>query len=63
MSKTLAIIGGWAQFGLQLLSGFAANGTPHGWAGWLTTIASLAAAVGIHAASNTANASQVNQSK
>jgi len=43
---------GWLQFGLQ-----AANqifGQPvHGWAGWLTSIASLAAAVGIHAASNT----------
>jgi hypothetical protein len=52
MNGTLAKIGGWAQFGLALFGQFAQAGTPHGWAGWLASIASLAAAVGIHAASN-----------
>jgi hypothetical protein len=53
MTHILAKIGGWAQFGLTLLAGFANQGVPHGWASWLTAIASLAAAVGIHASSNT----------
>lgn len=52
MNGTLGKIAGWAQFGLVLFGQFAQQGTPHGWAGWLTSIASLAAAVGIHASSN-----------
>jgi hypothetical protein len=49
----IAKIFGWIQFGLQV--GNQVFSQPvHGWAGWLASIASLAAAVGIHAASNTA---------
>jgi hypothetical protein len=48
-----AKIAGWLQFAVVTLGQVQASGTPHGWAGWLTEIASLAAAVGIHAASNT----------
>ncbi len=43
---------GWAQFGLQITNQVFAQPI-HGWSGWLTSIASLAAAVGIHAASST----------
>lgn len=46
-------IGGWAAFALGLLGQVAQSGGPHGWAGWLSTIGGLLAAVGIHAASNT----------
>ena len=52
MTHVLAKISGWAQFGLTLLSQFASN-QPHGWSQWLVAIASGAAAVGIHASSNT----------
>lgn len=52
-TSTWAKIAGWAQFGLQILSGAKSGGVPHGWAGWLTYAASLAAAIGIHGASNT----------
>jgi hypothetical protein len=49
----IAKIFGWLQFGLQV--GNQVFSQPiHGWPGWLASIASLAAAVGIHAASNTA---------
>ena len=53
MTHVLAKIGGWAQFALQLLAQFSQAGTPHGWAQWLTVVASGLAAVGIHAAANT----------
>jgi len=53
MTHIFAKIGGWAQFALTLLAQFSQQGTPHGWAGWLAAIGSLAAAVGIHAAANT----------
>ena len=43
---------GWMQFGMQASSQVFSTGV-HGWQGWLTSIASLAAAVGIHAASST----------
>ena len=52
MTHILAKIGGWAQFGLTLLTQLASS-QPHGWAQWLTVLASGAAAVGIHAASST----------
>lgn len=52
MSHWLAKIGGWAQFGLVTLSQLAQS-APHGWAQWLTVVASGLAAIGIHAASNT----------
>jgi hypothetical protein len=45
---------GWLQFGLQAVTQVTQQtGQPHGWANWLTLFASLAAAVGIHAASST----------
>jgi len=55
MTKThiFAKIGGWAQFILNVLGQVSQQGVPHGWASWLSMIGSLAAAVGIHAASNT----------
>jgi len=53
MTHVIAKIGGWAQFILTLLGQLSAAGAPHGFWGWLTVIASGAAAVGIHAASNT----------
>jgi len=56
MNGILGKIGGWAQFGLTLFAQFANGGTPHGWAGWLVSIASLAAAIGIHASSNVGQA-------
>jgi hypothetical protein len=52
MVQILSKVGAWAQFGLTLLTQLATQ-QPHGWAQWLTVIASGAAAVGIHAASNT----------
>jgi hypothetical protein len=52
MKHVVAKIGGWSQFILTLVSTLA-NNQPHGWAQWLTAIASGAAAIGIHAASNT----------
>ncbi len=59
MNGVLAKIGGWAMFALQLLGQFTTPaGTPHGWAQWLVTIGSLAAAVGIHAASNVGQVAQ-----
>lgn len=53
MSHVFAKLGGWLQFAVTTVGQVSASGAPHGWAGWLTEIASLAAAVGIHAASNT----------
>jgi hypothetical protein len=53
MTHVIAKIGGWAQFGLQMLGQLGQSGTPHNWMGWLTMAGSLAAAIGIHAASNT----------
>jgi hypothetical protein len=52
MTHWLAKIGGWAQFALTLIGTFA-NNQPHGWAQWVTALASGLAAVGIHAASST----------
>lgn len=43
---------GWVQFGLTAASQVITPATTHGWAGWVTSIASLAAAIGIHAASS-----------
>jgi hypothetical protein len=51
-----AIVGkvlGWGQFLFQVLSQVFATGFPHGAAGWLSLAGSLAAAIGIHAASST----------
>ena len=56
MNGVLGKIGGWAAFGLSLLAGIGANGTPHGWAGWVALIGTLASAIGIHAASNVGQA-------
>lgn len=53
MKSVLAKIAGWAQFGLVTLGQVSQQGAPHGWAQWVTLIGSLAAAVGIHAASGT----------
>lgn len=53
MNHWLAKIMGWTQFGLQALQQVSQSGQPHGWASWVTTIASGALAVGMHAASNT----------
>jgi hypothetical protein len=44
---------GWAQFLLQVLAQATQGGLPHGAGGWIGLIGSLAAAIGIHAASNT----------
>lgn len=52
MTHWFAKIFGWAQFGVTAAVQIFAQPV-HGWQGWLTAIASLAAAVGIHAASNT----------
>lgn len=49
-TRTLAVIAGWVQFGLQSVNQISVSGPVHGWANWLTMIASLAAAIGIHAA-------------
>lgn len=51
MSNVIAKISGWLQFAFMAANQVALQGSIHGWAGWLTTIASLAAAIGIHAAS------------
>jgi len=51
-NSLLSKIMGWMQFGMQASSQVFSTGV-HGWQGWLTSIASLAAAVGIHAASST----------
>ena len=48
----LAKISGWGMFGLQLVQQVSSN-APHGASSWLTTIAGLMAAIGIHAASST----------
>jgi len=56
MNGVLGKIGGWAAFGLSLLAGIGANGSPHGWAGWVALIGTLASAIGIHAASNVGQA-------
>lgn len=62
--NVLAKIMGWFQFGTQALGQVVSSGqTPHGVLQWVILGSSLATAVGIHAASNTANASQVNQTK
>ena len=52
-SSITAKVFGWAQFGLQLLTSIGQGSAPHGWAQWLTFGSSLAAAIGIHASSNT----------
>jgi len=53
-SHVLAKIMGWLQFGMGALGQVTqSGGTPHGWAAWLTMLASLGAAIGIHASSNT----------
>lgn len=51
-SGLFAKIAGWLSFAMAGLNQVQQSGTPHGWAGWLTIIGSLAAAVGIHQASN-----------
>lgn len=54
MNATLiAQIFGWLQFLLPVATSVASTGGPHGFTGWATTLGSLAAAVGIHAASTT----------
>jgi hypothetical protein len=53
MNHWLAKIAGWTQFGLTALNQLSQAGTPHGWAAWLTTIASGVLAVGVHAAAKT----------
>lgn len=51
-THVMSKIFGWLQFALT--AGTQVFAAPvHGWQGWLTSIASLAAAVGIHAASST----------
>jgi len=52
MTHILAKTLGWLQFGITA-AGQVFSSAPHGWAGWLTSLASLAAAIGIHAASST----------
>ncbi len=52
-AHVLAKVFGWAQFILQLVNQAAHGGLPHGPGGWIGLIGSLAAAVGIHAASST----------
>ena len=54
MTHILAKIFGWTQFGVTAITQLvSAQGAPHGVFGWLTLLGSLAAAVGIHAASST----------
>lgn len=62
MNGVLGKIMGWLQFGLVAAGQVTQGGAPHGWAGWLTTIASLAVAVGTHAASNVGQAVDPNHS-
>jgi hypothetical protein len=50
----VAKVFGWAQFLLTVLAQATQGGVPHSAGGWIGLIGSLAAAVGIHAASNTA---------
>lgn len=54
-NHVLAKLFGWLQFATNTAGQIAQSGSaaPHGWAAWLQFAASLAAAVGIHAASNT----------
>lgn len=52
MNGVLGKISGWAAFLLSLAGSVTANGAPHGIGGWLQLIGGLAAAIGIHAASN-----------
>lgn len=52
-TSVLAKIFAWAQFLAAVIAQATQGGLPHGVGGWLTLLASLAAAVGIHAASNT----------
>lgn len=52
-TSTLAKLGGWIQFILQLIVPVVNRGIPHGFTAWATLIGSLLAAIGIHAASNT----------
>lgn len=51
----IAKVFGWLQFLLPVVSSIATTGV-HGVAGWLTTIGTLAGAIGIHAASSTGGA-------
>lgn len=53
MNNVLAKIFGWLQFGITAGSQIFGQAPVHGWAGWLTSIASFAAAIGIHAAGST----------
>lgn len=48
----IAQIFGWLQFLLPVVAQVTSTGV-HGFAGWASTLGSLAAAVGIHAASTT----------
>jgi hypothetical protein len=52
MTHWFAKIFGWGQFALTAGTQIFAQPV-HGWAGWLTSVASFAAAIGIHAASST----------
>jgi len=52
MTHWLAKLGGWAFFGLTLVSQLTQT-APHTLSGWLQTIGAGIAAIGIHAASNT----------
>lgn len=52
MNNLLAKIMGWTQFGMTAATQVFST-QPHGWQGWLVSFASLAAGIGIHAASST----------
>jgi hypothetical protein len=54
MTHWFAKIFGWSQFVMTAISQIASsNPVSHGWQGWVTGIASLAVAIGVHAASST----------
>ena len=44
---------GWGQFALQCFAQLATAGLPHNAIGWVSTLGSLAMAVGVHAAAST----------
>jgi len=52
-NSLLAKIAGWGQLAVQALTQFATLGVPTGVGGWAGLVASLAVAIGTHAASNT----------
>lgn len=59
MNSLLAKILGWVNFGANAAGQVIGNGgLPHGILGWFGLIGSLAAAVGIHAASNVGKVSE-----